>query len=112
MVERLMILAPAATTEDAQARLQALGGRVLARYGDRVWVAELPPEADATLAGDPAVQGVFAEAVPDPAGVDDDAGRLGIAAWTLRHSASFRAARSARLGEGRSWDDEGFEPEG
>ena len=47
MVERLLILAPAATTDDAQARLQAVGGRLLARYGDRVWVAELPPEAAA-----------------------------------------------------------------
>jgi hypothetical protein len=112
MVERLMILAPAATPEDAQARLRGAGGRVLARYGDRVWVAEMPPEADATVAGDPAIQGVYAGAIPDPTGVDDDAGRLGIAAWNLRQSASFRAARRTRTGEGRSWDDEGFEPEG
>jgi len=112
MVERLVILAPAATSVDAQARLQAAGGRVLARYGDRVWVADLTTEAEAAIAGDNDVQGVFAGAVPDPAGVDDDAGRMGIAAWNLRQTASFRAARGARLGEGRSWDDEGFEPEG
>ena len=29
-----------------------------------------------------------------------------------RHSASFGATRQARRGEGRPWDDEGFEPEG
>ena len=112
MVERLMILARGATPEDAQARLQAAGGRVLARYGDRVWVADVTPEAEAAIAGDTNVQGVFSGEVPDPAGVDDDAGRMGIAAWNLRQTASFRAARSARLGEGQSWDDEGFEPEG
>ena len=112
MVERLVILAPAATSEDAQARLEAAGGRVLARYGDRVWVADLMPEAEAVIVGDVDMYGVFAGAVPDPAGVEDDAGRMGIAAWNLRQSSSFRAARGARQGEGRTWGDEGFEPEG
>ena len=98
MVERLVILAPAAASEDAQARLQAAGGRVLARYGDRVWVVDLPPEAETAIAGDADVQGVFAGEVPDPAGVDDDAGRMGIAAWNLRQTASFRAARGVRRG--------------
>jgi hypothetical protein len=112
MVERLMILARGATSEDALARLQAAGGRVLAKYGDRVWVADLTSEAEAAIAGDADVRGVFAGAVPDPADVDDDAGRMGIAAWNLRQSSSFRAARGARQGDGRTWDDEGFEPEG
>lgn len=111
MVERLLILALAATTDDAQARLQAVGGRLLARYGDRVWVAELPPEADPADPA-PAFQGVFAGRVPDSETVEDEAGRLGIAAWNLRQSPSFRAARRVREGEGRAWDDEGFEPEG
>ena len=102
MVERLMILARGATPEDAQARLQAAGGRVLARYGDRVWVADVTPEADATIAGRRSACRAYSRArSPIPAGVDDDAGRMGIAAWNLRQTASFRAARSARLGEGR-----------
>ncbi len=86
MVERLVILASASTADAAQARLEALGGRLLARYGDSVWVAELPPDADAALADDPSVEGVFGGATPDNVTVEDEAGRLGIAAWNLRHS--------------------------
>jgi hypothetical protein len=112
MVERLVIVASASRADDALARLQAIGGRLLARYGDTVWVAELPPEAESALADDPAVQGVFAGPVPDTVTVEDEAGRLGIAAWDLRQSPSFRAARAVRRGDGQAWDDEGFEPEG
>jgi hypothetical protein len=112
MVERLVIVTSASTADDALAQLQAIGGRLLARYGDTVWVAELPPEAEAVLADDPAVRGVFAGAVPDTVTVEDEAGRLGMAAWDLRHSPSFRSARDMRRGDGQAWDDEGFEPEG
>jgi hypothetical protein len=112
MLERLVVLASAIPAEDARARLEAAGGRVLARYGDRVWVVELPPDTEAALSADPAVRGIFEGAVPETVTVDDEAGRLGIAAWDLRHSPSFRAARGARRGDGRTWDDEGFEPEG
>jgi hypothetical protein len=111
MVERLVVLAPA-SGEGAEARLQAAGGRLLARYGDTVWVVELPPDAEPAVADDPAVLGVFAEAAPETLAPDDEAGRLGIAAWNLRQSPSFRATRDARRGDGRAWDDEGFEPEG
>ena len=112
MVERLVIVASASRADDALARLEAIGGRLLAKYGDIVWVAELPPEAEATLADDPAVRGVFAGVVPDTVTIEDEAGRLGMAAWDLRHSPSFRAARDMRRGDGQAWDDEGFEPEG
>jgi hypothetical protein len=112
MVERLVILAPGSAVEGAQGRLQAAGGRLLARYGDTVWVVELPVDTEPAIASDPAVLGVFAGAVPDTLAPDDEAGRLGIAAWNLRQTPSFRASREARRGEGRAWDDEGFEPEG
>lgn len=112
MVERLMVLAPVATPAAMRASLEAAGGRLLAQYGDRVWVVELPPATEASFAVDEAVQGVFAGGVPDTITVLDATGGLGIAAWNLRHSASFRATRQARRGEGRPWDDEGFEPEG
>jgi hypothetical protein len=112
MVERLVILASASTADDARARLEALGGRPLARYGASVWVVELPPDADAALADHPSIEGVFDGAIPDDITVQDEAGRMGIAAWDLRHSPSFLATRAARRGDGRAWDDEGFEPEG
>ena len=112
MVERLMVLAPGSTSDATRASLEAAGGRLLAQYGDRVWVVEMPSQAETSLAGDEAVQGVFAGSVPDTVTVPDEAGGLGIAAWNLRHTESFRATRQARRGEGRPWDDEGFEPEG
>ena len=112
MVERLVVLAPASSAGGAEARLQAAGGRLLARYGEAVWVVELPPDAEPAVADDPAVLGVFAAAAPETLAADDEAGRLGIAAWNLRQSPSFRATREARRGDGRAWDDEGFEPEG
>jgi hypothetical protein len=112
MVERLMILAPTPEYDEARVRLQAAGGRLLAIYGATVWIVELPPEAEASLAQDPAVRGVFAGPVPEAEIVADEAGRSGIAAWNLRRSESFRAARAARPGEGLPWDEEGFEPEG
>lgn len=112
MVERLVILASPSAADHVRERLDAAGGRQLARYGDSVWVVELPPEAESAFADDPAIVGLFAGAVPETAAVHDDAGRLGIAAWNLRQSASFRTTRRTRRGEGRAWDDEAFEPEG
>ena len=112
MVERLVILAPGSAVEDAEGRLQAAGGRLLARYGDTVWVVELPVDGEPAIASAPAVAGVFAGPVPDTVVPDDEAGRLGIAAWNLRQTPTFRASRTARRGDGRTWDDEGFEPEG
>ena len=112
MVERLVILASASAAETVRARLKTVGGRLLARYGDSVWIAELPPDTEAALADDTSVEGVFDGAIPDTVTVQDEAGRLGFAAWDLRHSPSFRATRDARLGDGKAWDDEGFEPEG
>jgi hypothetical protein len=52
--------------------------------------------------------------VPDDVGaaLDDETGRLGISAWNVRHSASFAATRANRVGDGRSWGDEGVDPEG
>jgi hypothetical protein len=112
MVERLVILAPRSAVDGAQGRLQGVGGRLLARYGDRVWIVELPADTESAIANDQAVTGVFDGAVPDTVAPDDEAGRLGVAAWNLRQTPSFRASREARRGEGRAWDDEGFEPEG
>lgn len=112
MAERLMILAAPSAADDVRARLDAAGGRRLATYGATAWVVELPFEAEAAFAGDPALVGVFAGAVPDTVMSTDEAERLGIAAWNLRQSAAFRASRHSRRGEGRAWDDEGFEPEG
>jgi hypothetical protein len=112
MVERLVILASPSAADQARAGLEAAAGRLLAKYGDRVWVVELPPDTEVAFASQALVTGVFPGVVPDTVAVDDEAGRLGLAAWNLRQSPAFDLTRRSRRGEGRAWDDEGMEPEG
>lgn len=114
MVERLVILEPAAAIAAAHAWLARSGGRVAQAYGDRVWIVEIPADGVAPIDDEPAIAALYADEVPDDtvaALVADEAGRLGIAAWNLRQTPSFRATRTARRGEGRSWGDD-VEPEG
>lgn len=116
MVEYLVIIASPAAADDARARLGALGGRVLQAYGPLVWVVESPAHDMAALASESGGRAVFRAVLDGPApealAGDDEAARMGIAAWNLRRSKAFAASRRARVGEGRSWGDEGAEPEG
>lgn len=121
MAQQLVVLAADAAREDLHARLGTLGGRVLAAYGPRVWIVDVPGEDEsageaAGPAGSldewPGVEAVYVGPVSADGAVDDETGRLGMAAWNVRHSASFAATRENRVGDGRSWGDEGVEPEG
>ena len=109
MAQQLVILAADAAREDLHAHIVAMGGRVSQAYGSRVWIVDVPEAADW-----PGELEVYPGPVPDDiaTALDDETGRLGIGAWNVRHSASFAATRANRLGEGRSWGDEGVEPEG
>ena len=71
-----------------------------------------PRPTSARMTGWPGVVAAFDGSVPAAIEIEDETGRLGIAAWNVRHSASFAATRANRVGEGRSWGDEGVEPEG
>jgi hypothetical protein len=76
---------------------------------------DVPEDAGADVGPDaswPGVVAAFDGSVPAAFEIEDETGRLGIAAWNVRHSASFAATRANRVGEGRSWGDEGVEPEG
>ena len=107
MAQQLVILAADEAREDLHARVVATGGRVVQAYGPRVWIVDVPE-------GGPRIDGAYEGPVPPDveAAIEDETGRLGIAAWNVRHSASFAATRANRVGEGRSWDDEGVDPEG
>jgi hypothetical protein len=115
MTQQLVILEAEAAREDLHARVVAMGRRVVQAYGPRVWIVDVPEGAEeGPGASWPGVVAVYEGPVPAEAEVevDDETGRLGIAAWNVRHSASFAATRANRVGEGRSWGDEGVEPEG
>jgi hypothetical protein len=107
MAQQLVILAADAAREDLHARVVAMGGRVVQAYGPRVWIVDAPD-------GSPGIEGAYSGAVPGEveAEIEDETGRLGVAAWNVRHSASFAATRANRVGDGRPWDDEGVESEG
>lgn len=113
MAQQLVILEADAAREDLHARVAKMGGRVVQAYGPSVWIVDVPEAAEEGPRTDwPGVVAVCDGAVPAGIEVEDETGRLGIAAWNVRHSASFAATRANRVGEGRSWGDEGVEPEG
>ena len=114
MGQQLVILEADAAREDLHARVVAMGGRVVQAYGAQVWIVDVPdgPVDEGPGAGWPGVVGAYGGTVPAEVEVEDETGRLGVAAWNVRHTASFAATRANRFGEGRSWGDEGVEPEG
>ena len=107
MAQQLVILAAGTAREDLHAQVVAMGGRIVQAYGPRVWIVDAPEEWRG-------IDGAYAGPVPPEAvaAIEDETGRLGVAAWNVRHSASFAATRANRVGEGRSWGDEGVESEG
>ena len=112
MVEHLMVLAPAAAVGPVNERLAALDGRLVQAYGDTAWVVDVASERIGELTQHPDVTGVYDGPAPVELAGTDEAARLGIAAWNMRHSTPFRESRQTRVGEGRSWGDEEFEREG
>jgi hypothetical protein len=112
MVECFVVLAPGASSDDVRTWLAAAGGRPIQAYGERALIVELPEEAAVETAGVSDVVTLYEGHVPEDLPGLDEVGRMGAAAWNLRHSEAFQASRRTRVGEGRSWDDEGAEPEG
>ena len=114
MGQQVVILEADAAREELHARVVEIGGRVVQAYGTQVWIVDVPEGAaeDGPGARWPGVVAAYEGSVPAEITVDDETGRLGLAAWNLRHTASFAATRANRFGDGRSWGDEGVEPEG
>ncbi len=112
MVERLVILDGSVTADVLKARLGAFESRLLQVYSPHVWVVDSSSTGAVALASESGVAGVFDGPAPRELAGEDEAAQLGIAAWNLRRTPDFEASREARLGEGRSWGDEGVDPEG
>jgi hypothetical protein len=112
MVERLVILDNSVTADALKARLGAFETRLLQVYSPLVWVVDTSTVGAAALASEAGIAGVFDGPAPAELAGEDEGARLGIAAWNLRRTPAFEASREARTGEGRSWGDEGADPEG
>jgi hypothetical protein len=112
-IEVLIVLATPPAPRPARQVLEDAGGRVIAMYGAQVWIAELGTSEAKRLDHDRRIRSVFEGPVPDEIAVGlDESGRLGVAAWNMRHTDEHKRAKAARPGEGLAWDHEGFEPEG
>jgi hypothetical protein len=112
MTEYFAVVSPAASPDDVRAWLVAAGGRSVQAYGDRAMVVELPVGAATGPSEATGVVTIYEGPVPEELGGLDDVARMGVAAWNLRRSEGFQESRRARIGEGRSWGDEGADPEG
>jgi hypothetical protein len=112
MAEYFAVLVPDASPDEGRAWLAAAGGRPIQAYGERALIVELPEGWAAEAAEAPETVTLYDGPVPDDLPGLDEVGRLGIAAWNLRHSDAFQRSRRTRVGEGRSWGDEDAEREG
>lgn len=91
--------------------LRELLGRHPAQvFGPHVVVTHLTPVEAVALADVPSVASVHFGPVPTDAPLPEDAtGRAAVAAWNSRREGP---AKATRYGEGKAWDDPGYEREG
>lgn len=103
---RLVVLRrdPAQGGHAAAARLEAAGGAVVHRYGPRVMVAKVPRRAAKAIDALPEVRSMGVAAVDRPPAGATETEALGVAAWNLRQSRQFMAAKRARPRDGERWD--------
>ena len=105
--EQILILPAAGASPGAASAVASSlargGGRIMHRYGDRVLLAEVPPGAEAGLHADAQARGAVAAAAATP---DDltETEALGVAAFYLRQSPEYAAAKAARPHQGASWE--------
>ncbi len=104
--QQLIVLASdePAVARRATAAMGGLGGRVLHRYGPRVVIADVRRGAAEAIGGLNEVRSVHAAAVDTPPAGLTAGEELGVAAWNLRRSASFAAAKQERPHDGVAWD--------
>jgi hypothetical protein len=105
--ERVLVLAEGASLAEAAPTLAGSKSRVAHVYGPRVVVAEVPPEAEESLAAVAETAAIAAESTSIPAEIRASlapAERLGIDALTLRQSQSYVSAKASRPHAGQPWD--------
>jgi len=106
-------------TEAAHAALtlvrevEALGGRILHVHPPRVLIGEIPPELEDQVKALANVRALHRKRIElsEIASLGPEAIRA-VRAWNRGFSASLRALKSGRPGEGKSWGAPGYAPEG
>jgi hypothetical protein len=97
----------------ARQRLESGEGRVSQSYGTDVLITEIESDSMKSLKAHPGVVGIYEKAVPDEVTEGlDETGRMGVAAWNKRHTASYQQEKKQRKGEGLSWGHPDYEREG
>jgi predicted acetyltransferase len=88
----------------ATEEIEATGGRVLHRFGNRVLIGDVERPAKRDAARQSGVAAVHEGAVEAAPGGLSDVESLGLRAWNLRQSSAFDAAKARRPHEGVRWD--------
>ncbi|MDI7275613.1 MAG: hypothetical protein QME94_06510 [Anaerolineae bacterium] len=93
--------------------IERLGGHILHVYPPRVLIGEVPAEAEAQVKALANVRSLHRSRVDlaEVASLGADAVRA-VRGWNRGFSASLRALKSGRPGEGKSWGAPGYAPEG
>ncbi|HOG45505.1 MAG TPA: hypothetical protein PLJ35_15895 [Anaerolineae bacterium] len=103
----------AGATRTAIDEIQRLGGRIIHVYPPRVLIGEVPPEVEPQVRALANVRQVYRSRVD--LGEVEALGAATVQAvkgWNRGFAASFRALKSGRSSEGRSWGAPGYAPEG
>jgi hypothetical protein len=111
--QQLVILADGdgPTTHRAMGAIEARGGQVIQRYGDRVLICAAPPRAAEAIDALKSVRAIYGTPVERAPRSVTPAEELGIAAWNLRRSKDFAEAKAERPREGVAWDQPGATPD-
>jgi hypothetical protein len=93
--------------------VERLGGRIVHVYAPRVLIGDIPPEIEARVRAVANVRTLYRRRVDlgEVTALGPDVVRA-VKGWNRGFAASFRALKSARAGEGKSWGAPGYAPEG
>ena len=92
-------------THSVAASIEQSGSQVMHMFGNRVMIAQTRGEIPQSISGSSEVRSVnFEKAIARAPENLTETEELGLAAWNLRQSPDFEAAKRERPREGREWD--------
>lgn len=101
-------------THTAIREIESLGGRIVHVYPPRILIGDIPPEIETQIRSMASVRTLHRKRM-DQIEIEDAWGAGAVRAikgWNRGFAASFRALKSGRSNEGKSWGAPGYAPEG